>query len=151
MLKKIATTLFGLFILGSIIGYITGMIYFSKHLKDGCTKYDNCSYEPNMFGCAVSIPDTNIGCEWLGRPCETEIKSCYTYENGTCAGPYCINHKYLNVMIIFGILGFIGIFVNEDDERYMYQYQHDIKRFDSGLGNYAYCIHPGFRKTLGCT
>jgi len=46
--------------------------------------------------------------------------------------------------------GFLGIFVNEDDERYMYKYQHDIKKIDSGLKKYAYCIHPGFRKVLEC-
>lgn len=46
--------------------------------------------------------------------------------------------------------GFFGIYVNEDDERYTYKYQHDIRKIDSGLKEYAYCIHPGFRKTLDC-
>jgi hypothetical protein len=46
--------------------------------------------------------------------------------------------------------GFIGIFVSEDDERYAYQFEHNVKRMQSGLGSFAYSIHPAFRAVLGC-
>lgn len=46
--------------------------------------------------------------------------------------------------------GFLGIRAGTDEERYSYQFQHDLKRMQSTSKSAAYCIHPGFRKTLGC-
>jgi hypothetical protein len=46
--------------------------------------------------------------------------------------------------------GFLGIRINEDEERYSYQYQHDNKLMTAGLVDYFFCIHPGFRYALGC-
>ncbi len=45
--------------------------------------------------------------------------------------------------------GFLGIY-KEDEERYSYRFQHDMKKIQSGTDQFAYCIHPGFRKALGC-
>ncbi len=60
------------------------------------------------------------------------------------------NDKLERALDLLLWFGFIGIFVSEDDERYTYKYQHDTKVIASGLKKYSYCIHPGFRKTLGC-
>jgi hypothetical protein len=46
--------------------------------------------------------------------------------------------------------GFLGIYVDEDEERYAYKFQHDTKKMQNISKQFAYCIHPGFRKTLGC-
>jgi hypothetical protein len=45
--------------------------------------------------------------------------------------------------------GFLGIHVHPDEERYSYQYKHDLKRLKSGLpAQYGYSIHPSFRSAL---
>jgi hypothetical protein len=46
--------------------------------------------------------------------------------------------------------GFLGAYVNADDERYSYQYQHDPRLMTAGLATFSYCIHPAFRQSLGC-
>jgi hypothetical protein len=46
--------------------------------------------------------------------------------------------------------GFLGIYINEDEERYSYKFQHDMKKMQGAPGQFAYCVHPGFRKALGC-
>lgn len=46
--------------------------------------------------------------------------------------------------------GFLGVYVNADDERYSYQFQHDPKLMTAGVSNFSYSIHPGFRNALGC-
>jgi len=46
--------------------------------------------------------------------------------------------------------GFLGIFVNDDEERYSFKFQYDIKKMQSGSSTFAYCVHPGFRIALGC-
>ncbi len=46
--------------------------------------------------------------------------------------------------------GFLGIYVGDDEERYSYKFQHDIKTMQKLSGHFAYCVHPGFRKALGC-
>lgn len=46
--------------------------------------------------------------------------------------------------------GFLGIHAGTDEQRYSYQFQHDLKKMRSTSKYTTYCIHPGFRKTLGC-
>jgi hypothetical protein len=55
--------------------------------------------------------------------------------------------RVLDLLIWFGVL---GIFLNDDEERYSYQYEQDPKRMAYGLTNFAYCVHPAFRVALGC-
>ena len=43
--------------------------------------------------------------------------------------------------------GFLGIYIDEDEERYSYRFQHDMKKMQGALGQFAYCIHPGFSKS----
>lgn len=54
----------------------------------------------------------------------------------------------VDLLLWFGFLGIKNL--GEDDERYSYSYQHDIRKFQGITGNFTYCIHPGFRKALGC-
>jgi len=46
--------------------------------------------------------------------------------------------------------GFIGLHVYPDEERYAYHFQHNIQKMRSGLSSFTYCIHPAFRRALGC-
>jgi hypothetical protein len=46
--------------------------------------------------------------------------------------------------------GFLGIFIYPEEERYSYQFEHNLQKMRSGISEYAYCIHPAFRKSLGC-
>ena len=47
--------------------------------------------------------------------------------------------------------GFLGIYAHPDEERYSYQYQHNVAKMQSELRrNHGFCIHPAFRKALGC-
>ncbi|MGC2706216.1 MAG: hypothetical protein WA361_16985, partial [Candidatus Acidiferrales bacterium] len=55
--------------------------------------------------------------------------------------------RVLDLLLWFG---FLGIYVSAEEERYSYQFQHDLKKMQAGLKQYGYCIHPSFRSTLGC-
>jgi hypothetical protein len=46
--------------------------------------------------------------------------------------------------------GFLGIYVYPDEERYSYQFEHNLHKMKSGTDQFTYCIHPGFRQCLGC-
>jgi hypothetical protein len=46
--------------------------------------------------------------------------------------------------------GFLGIYVYPDDERYSFQFEHNLQKMKSGVGHFTYCIHPAFRQSLGC-
>jgi hypothetical protein len=46
--------------------------------------------------------------------------------------------------------GFLGIFVYPVEERYSYQYEHNLQKMKSGIDQFSYCIHPAFRQSLGC-
>jgi hypothetical protein len=48
--------------------------------------------------------------------------------------------------------GFLGIADSQRDDRYAYQFQHNLRRMRSGLQpSFGFVIHPGFRKALSCT
>lgn len=60
-------------------------------------------------------------------------------------------NKIDNAIELLIWFSFLGIkYNNEDEERYAYSFQHDTKKMKGGLGLYRYCIHPGFKKALGC-
>ncbi len=47
--------------------------------------------------------------------------------------------------------GFLGIADSPRDDRYAYQFQHNLRRMKSGLPpNFGFVIHPAFRKALSC-
>ncbi|MBM3142198.1 MAG: hypothetical protein FJ005_04005 [Chloroflexi bacterium] len=60
------------------------------------------------------------------------------------------SNRFENAIELLLWFGFFGIYVSEDEERYSYKFQHDIKTMQSTLKYFAYCIHPGFRKALSC-
>jgi hypothetical protein len=48
--------------------------------------------------------------------------------------------------------GFLGIHQYPDEERYAYQFQHNLRKMLSGLNDYyGFVIHPSFRSALGCS
>lgn len=53
----------------------------------------------------------------------------------------------IDLLLWFGVL---GIYLNDDEERYSYQYEHNSNMLTAGVSRYAYCIHPAFRAALGC-
>lgn len=56
--------------------------------------------------------------------------------------------KVLELLLWFG---FLGLQVYPDEERYAYQYQHNLQKMRSGVPSFGYCIHPAFRRALGST
>ena len=46
--------------------------------------------------------------------------------------------------------GFLGIFVYPDEERYSYQFEHNLQKMKSGMAEFIYCVHPAYRQALGC-
>ena len=57
--------------------------------------------------------------------------------------------EFENVLQLLLWFGFLGIYVSEEDERYAYRFEHNIKRMQTGLKTFGYCIHPAFRAVLG--
>lgn len=55
--------------------------------------------------------------------------------------------KVIDLLLWFG---FLGIYVYPDEERYSYQYEHNLHKMRSGVENFMYSIHPAFRSALGC-
>jgi hypothetical protein len=55
-------------------------------------------------------------------------------------------NKVLELLLWFG---FLGLHVYPDEERYAYQYQHNLQKMRSGSASFSYCIHPAFRRALG--
>ena len=54
----------------------------------------------------------------------------------------------VDILLWFGV---IGIYLDDEEERYSYQYEHNSQMLTAGISHYAYCIHPAFRVALGCT
>lgn len=54
--------------------------------------------------------------------------------------------KVKNLLLWFG---FLGISISPDEERYSYQFEHDLQKMTRGVENFSYCIHPAYRKALG--
>jgi hypothetical protein len=46
--------------------------------------------------------------------------------------------------------GFLGIYAYPEEERYSYQFEHNLQKMKSGIEQFTYCIHPAFRQSLGC-
>lgn len=54
----------------------------------------------------------------------------------------------IDILLWFGV---IGIYLDDEEERYSYQFEHNSAMLTAGVSHYAYCIHPAFRVALGCT
>ena len=55
-----------------------------------------------------------------------------------------------NVKELLLWFGFLGIFVYPEEERYSYQFEHNLQKMKSRIAEFTYCIHPAFHKALGC-
>ncbi len=97
-------------------------------LKDVNSKYSDVPYA--FIGTAATLSRNEI---------ETRLKDA-----GVSPGDF---ERVVDLLLWFG---FLGIYVSADEERYSYQFQHDLKKMHSGLKQHAYSIHPSFRSTLGC-
>ena len=57
-------------------------------------------------------------------------------------------NQVIDVLLWFCV---IGIYLDDEEERYSYQFEHNSGMLTTGVSHYAYCIHPAFRVALGCT
>ncbi len=105
------------------------LVDISLEMRDVKPQYDNVPYA--FIGCTTVLSLVEAGNKLLeaGVP-ESEFR------------------EVIELLLWFGVL---GIYVNEDEERYSYQFEHDPRLMRAGLTNYAYCVHPAFRPALGCT
>src|SRR6266566_1032824 len=103
------------------------LVDISLEMRDVKPQYDNVPYA--FIGCATVLSLVEVRKKLLeaGIP-ESELS------------------EVIELLLWFGVL---GIYVNEDEERYSYQFEHDPKLMRAGLTNYAYCLHPAFRSALG--
>jgi len=61
-------------------------------------------------------------------------------------------HEQDEILDLLLWFSFLGIHVLPDQERYSYDYRHDLRRMKGGLpDSFGYSIHPSFRSALGCT
>lgn len=104
------------------------LVDISLEMRDVKPQYDNVPYA--FIGSTTVLSFVEVGKKLLeaGIP-ESELE------------------EVIELLLWFGVL---GIYVNEDEERYSYQFEHDPKLMRAGLTNYAYCVHPAFRSALGC-
>ena len=54
----------------------------------------------------------------------------------------------IDILLWFGV---IGVYLDDEEERYSYQYEHNTSMLMAGIDHFAYCIHPAFRVALGCS
>jgi hypothetical protein len=54
----------------------------------------------------------------------------------------------IDILLWFSVL---GIYLDDEEERFSYQYEHNTNMLTAGVSHYAYCIHPAFRAALGCS
>jgi hypothetical protein len=89
----------------------------------------------------ASVPYGFIGTHEVLSNGEVEAR---LHETGISPSEF---ERVLDLLLWFS---FLGIYVSPEEERYSYQFQHDLRKMQSGLQRYAYCIHPSFRSALGC-
>jgi hypothetical protein len=107
----------------------TALIEISMELKDVSSDYADVPYA--FIGCCTVLPKADL---------ENRLKKANVRPE-----------KVGSVIDLLLWFGFLGIVVYPDEERYSYQFQHDLKRMLGGVAEYSYCIHPGFREALGCS
>jgi hypothetical protein len=105
------------------------LVDISLEMRDVKPQYDNVPYA--FIGCTSILSSVEVRSKLIeaGIP-EAELP------------------EVMELLLWFGVL---GIHVNDDEERYSYQFEHDPKLMKAGLTKYAYCLHSAFRPALGCT
>jgi hypothetical protein len=104
------------------------LVDISLEMRDVKPQYDNVPYA--FIGCTAVLS----GPEVRNKLLEAGIPEADLME-------------VMELLLWFGVL---GIYVNDDEERYSYQFEHDPRLMRAGLARYAYCVHPAFRPALGC-
>jgi hypothetical protein len=104
------------------------LVDISLEMRDVKSEYDNVPYA--FIECSTVLSRTEV---------EKQLREAKIEDSDL--------PEVIDLLVWFGVL---GIYVNEDDERYSYQFEHDPRRMIAGLKAYAYCIHPAFRPALGC-
>jgi len=105
------------------------LVDISLEMRDVKSQYDNVPYA--FIGCSTVLSRNEV---------EAQLRDAGIHEADL--------PEVIDLLVWFGVL---GIYINEDDERYSYQFEHDPRRMTAGLRAYAYCIHPAFRSALGCS
>jgi hypothetical protein len=105
------------------------LVDIGLEMKDVKPEYDNVTYA--FIGARVVLSRTEV---------ESKLREVGIKEEEV--------DRVIDLLLWFGVL---GIYLDYEEERYSYQYEHDPKRMSAGLGNFAYCIHPAFRVALGCS
>jgi hypothetical protein len=122
-----------------------------KVLEDDVLHAEKSFSEDALVDIGLELKDVNpeyadvtysfIGCRTIFSRAELEKRI-----TETGVAPEDVE-KVIDLLLWFS---FIGIYVNSDDERYSYSYQHDVRKMESGLTRYSYCVHPAFRSALEC-
>jgi hypothetical protein len=105
-----------------------GLVDLSLELKDVRPEFANAPYA--FIGAQINMPPSEVGTALMRA--------------GIAADQL---EKVRELLLWFG---FLGIYLYPDEERYSYQFEHNLQKMKSGAERYAYCIHPGFRQALGC-
>lgn len=105
------------------------LVDLSHELKDVRPEFAEAPY--GFIGVPAHIPPSEVA--------NSLLKTCIGSEH---------REKVIDLLLWSG---FLGIYVYPDEERYSYQFEHNLQKMKSGLDRYMYCIHPAFRQALGCT
>jgi hypothetical protein len=92
----------------------------------------------------ANTPYAFIGAPAIFPPSDVAIA---LFKGGICGGATEIE-RIRELLLWFG---FLGIYVYPEEERYSYQFEHNLQKMRMGIDQFSYCIHPAFRQALGCT
>ncbi len=104
------------------------LVDLSLELKDVRPEFANAPYA--FIGAQTNMPPSEVGIALMRAGIPSDQLE-----------------KVRELLLWFG---FLGIYVYPDEERYSYQFEHNLQKMKSGVEHYTYCIHPGFRQALGC-
>jgi hypothetical protein len=107
------------------------LVDLSLELKDVKPEYANTPY-------------AFIGAQPILAPSDVAIAF---FKAGVSSDPAEIE-KIKELLLWFG---FLGIYIYPEEERYSYQFEHNLQKMRIGIEHFSYCIHPAFRQALGCT
>lgn len=104
------------------------LVDLTMELKDVNPKYGNAPYAFISSHTVLTPSDVGVSLINAGIPAE-DIE------------------RIKDLLLWFG---FLGISIYPEEERYSYQFAHNLQKMRSGIPEHMYCIHPAFRKSLGC-
>jgi hypothetical protein len=105
------------------------LVDLSLELRDVSPEFSNAPYA--FIGARTILTHSEVGIALM--------------KGGDVAAPQV--EKVRELLLWFG---FLGVYAYPDDERYSYQFEHNLQKMKTGLEHFSYCIHPAFRQALGC-